>query len=89
MSPTEREHRPAFGIFVPDDLYWGIVEDCGGPYADSYLYEAVVSNMRVLPWTVTAWERLRDNYAARACFERLGYSLVKPAFRKAQMARAA
>ena len=70
---------PAFPITVPQSLYDAVAEVCGEPYADSYLWGAEVRGMKLIPWTVTGWMRLRERWAARGAIETLGYELIKPA----------
>lgn len=69
---------PAFPVSVPIDLYRDVEKIAGGEFADSYLYGAILHNDRLLPRTVTAWERLRDHPEIIAQLKRDGIELVKP-----------
>lgn len=69
---------PAWPITVPQELYDAVVAEADEPYADSYLWGAVLNGTNLIPRTVIAWERLRDRRAVREAIQRLKINLVKP-----------
>lgn len=76
-----RDHRPAFPINhaeVPEDFYLAVVEACGGPFADSYLWGGRLINGRFLPRTLTGWEKLTDSGAFQRVLADRKTTLVKP-----------
>ena len=69
---------PAFPVSLPMEFWKEIAAACGEPYADSYLFGATLHSGKLLPRTVTAWERLNDNYQVRKILHERGVTLLKP-----------
>lgn len=69
---------PAFPVSVPMEFWKEVASVCGEPYADSYLYGATLHGGKLLPRTVTAWERLRGDHNVRALLTERGVTLLKP-----------
>lgn len=70
---------PKWQITVPQSLYDAIADPLGEPYADSYLWGAVVRGSNLIPHTVTAWERLTQNFNAREAIKAQKLTIIKPA----------
>ena len=77
MQATSR-HRPAFGIDVPEEFYWWVADNCGGSFADSYLFGGEVQGGKFMPRTLTGWERLKDNFTFMGILKKEGMTMVKP-----------
>jgi hypothetical protein len=75
---TDRKHIPAFEVTVPLDLYEKVVRCCGGTFADSYLYGAVVKFDKILPRTQIAFERLNERESVKAVLISEGLTMIKP-----------
>jgi hypothetical protein len=63
---------------VSDRLWQAVAEDCGVPFADSYLCLAREINDRLTAHTLTAYKALRANKWAMAAFRELGIRLIEP-----------
>lgn len=69
---------PTWPITVPQELYDAVAETVDEPYADSYLWGALLHDGKLTPRTVTAWERLKLNRAVMDAMRRLGVEMLKP-----------
>jgi hypothetical protein len=69
---------PSLALTVDRDFWEKMAVATSVEYADSYLSGAELYNGRLLPRTVTAWERLKDSWAARKVLSDAGVSLIKP-----------
>ncbi len=70
---------PKWPITVTEELYAAVADPMGEPYADSYLWGAVVRGTKLIPHTVTAWERPKQSYHVRQALSLLKIELIKPA----------
>lgn len=69
---------PAFRVTVPMGLYDAMVAETSPSFADSYLFGASLVNNVLAPRTVTAWEKLRDNWGAQVVLKAQNIALKKP-----------
>lgn len=69
---------PNLPLTVARDFWDRMADVCGGAYADSYLSGAFLRDGKLLPKTVTAWERLKDNAGAMHVVSSWPAALVKP-----------
>lgn len=71
--------RPLFPLTVPRSLWDAVAEAVNPEYADSYLWDArLLAGQRLMPRTVMAFERLRDNWAVKQLFKTMEIELEKP-----------
>ncbi len=72
------ELRPDLPLTVDYDFWQSMALETSPEFADSYLSGAEVFEGRLLPRTVTAWERLKDTWAATNLLDSRKIKLVKP-----------
>ena len=72
------DHEPAFPISVPDEFYWAVEAECGGEFADSYLFGGTVSGGKFVPRTLTGWEKLVDSFGFEKALNAAKLTMVKP-----------
>lgn len=63
---------------VDAEIYQEMTAELGRDFAFSYLVRAGQIGKTITPYTVTAYDRLRQNYAAKNVLARHGIRLVKP-----------
>lgn len=69
---------PRLPLTVGRKLWDEMAEECGVPFADSYLSGATETHSTLTPWTVTAFQRLSRNRTAMAVIGRNKLKLVEP-----------
>lgn len=65
-------------ITVSLELHGAMTEECGLPFADSYLSGASLVGRVLTPHTVTAWERLTGSRSAMMVLRSLEIVLKRP-----------
>ncbi len=65
-------------IPVDEDIYLAVAEAVSPEFAFSYLVKAEQRGRQIIPFTLTAWTRLRDSYPACEALRRMKATLVKP-----------
>jgi hypothetical protein len=63
---------------VDRDIYDGVASATTSDFAFSYLVKAEQRGRNIIPYTVTAWERLKQSSAAMRELDRHGVKLIKP-----------
>lgn len=63
---------------VDEDIYRAVAEAVSPEFAFSYLVKAEQRGRSIIPFTYTAWTRLRDSYQASEALRRMKVTLVRP-----------
>lgn len=69
---------PKLPLTVDRELWDAMAKATSREFADSYLSGAEQTLAKLLPRTVTAWERLKQDRHAMLVLKRAGLTLVKP-----------
>lgn len=72
------DHNPAWPLSVPRDFYDAVADECGAPFADSYLFGGAVTGSRFLPRTLTGFEKLNDRPDFHRVMAKLEMTMVQP-----------
>lgn len=64
---------------VPQHIHDAVMEAQDEDFATSFLWGATVTDMKLLPRTTIAYDRLTMHEKVRAALTRLGMTLLKPA----------
>lgn len=71
--------QSTYQLTVPQSLYDATCDDCGQPFADSYLYGADLRGSVLTPRTLTAYRKMMDRTEFRRLMTGLNLTLAKPA----------
>jgi hypothetical protein len=67
-----------YRLTVPQDLYDATCERIDQPFADSYLFGAILANSRLTPRTRIAYDKMRDRTEFMRLLAHLNILLDKP-----------